>query len=376
MIGIVGGGNIGTELAGELTHRGFSVALYSKDISCFLSGKIKVIDNDRNEEYVEKIDVITSSLKEVVDNSDIIIVTYPSNAMGYIKDELISCLKKYKNKKVIFLPGIGGVEYIFKELVDNGSILIGLQRVPAVYRIKEKGKIAEISGRRKEGLFAASIPQIDKDELENLITDIFGLNCQAVPNYLSITLTPSNPILHTSRLFSLFNKNDKDFAYDKNPLFYGEWDENSAEVLISCDSELGKIKEVLSKKIDVSFVESLLDHYESSDKKSLANKISSIKSLHNLTSPMLQTEDNKFLVDWSSRYFKADFPNGLVILKAIGMICNVLTPVMDKVIMWYQEQVDKEYITSNNEFGKDIDECNIPQNYGINSLDKLIRFYQ
>ena len=140
MIGIVGGGNIGTELAGELTHRGFSVALYSKDISCFLSGKIKVIDNDRNEEYVEKIDVITSSLKEVVDNSDIIIVTYPSNAMGYIKDELISCLKKYKNKKVIFLPGIGGVEYIFKELVDNGSILIGLQRVPAVYRIKEKGK--------------------------------------------------------------------------------------------------------------------------------------------------------------------------------------------------------------------------------------------
>lgn len=375
MIGIIGGGNIGTELAGELTHRGFDVCLYAKDISIFSSGVIQVNDHDKNISYQAKIRMITSSLFDAVSNSEVIIITYPSNAFKYIYAEFIEAIKRLNTaKKVIFLPGIGGVEYLFKELISYKTTIIGLQRVPAVYRVKEKGKIAEISGRRKEGLFAASIPTMNKTELKDLVSKIFDLKCEIVPNYLSITLTPSNPILHTSRLYNLFKDRDKDFLYDRNPLFYGEWDIPSSISLIKCDKELGLIKERLQKYIDVSFVESLIDHYESSNEVELTNKISSIQSLHDLESPMIK-ENDKYRIDWSSRYFQADFPNGLVIIKAIALLVDVKTPMIDEIIFWFQEQVKKEYLLDEKTLGSDAKECYIPQNYGIKDFKDLISYY-
>ncbi len=374
MIGIVGGGNIGTELAGELAYRGFEVCLFAKDISNF-NGKIKVDDVDKNTSYTIRPKCITNSLTKLCELCDTIIVTYPSNAFKYIKDELVESLKNKRGTRVVFMPGLGGVEFVFRDLVLNGSTIIGLQRVPAVYRLVVPGREVMISGRRKEGLFAAAIPAMKKGEAKQIIEDLFQLKCEEIPNYLSVTLTPSNPILHTSRLYSLFNKYEPEHVFTKNPLFYGEWNEDSSKLLIECDNELKDIKAKL-KDIDLTFVESLLDHYESTDSKSLTEKISSISSLHNLKSPMIEVGENQYKVDWSSRYFKADFPNGIVILKAIAMLADIDTPAMDKIIFWYQKQIGKQYLLDKDTLGKDIIECNVPQNYGITTAEELEKYYK
>jgi hypothetical protein len=104
-------------------------------------------------------------------------------------------------------------------------------------------------------------------------------------------------------------------------------------------------------------------------------KIKSIESLKNIKSPMLETKDG-FVIDWNSRYFQSDFPQGLIIIKSIAKIVNTSSPNIDRVIMWYQKCTGLKFYNEDGSFGKDIVLCNIPQNYGIHTPIDLIRFYQ
>jgi hypothetical protein len=274
----------------------------------------------------------------------------------------------------VFVPGLGGTEYVFKPMIDKDCTIIGLQRIPAVYRIKERGKIACIYGRRKEGLFAASIPKMDDRILESYVSNIFEMNCTAMPNFLNVTLTPSNPILHTTRLYCLFKEYAVDHVFPSNPGFYEDWTDETSDIMLKCDSELELILNQLNE-LDMSSITSLKKHYESTDVESMTAKIKSIESLKNIKSPMLETKDG-FVIDWNSRYFQSDFPQGLIIIKSIAKIVNTSSPNIDRVIMWYQKCTGLKFYNEDGSFGKDIVLCNIPQNYGIHTPIDLIRFYQ
>lgn len=63
-----------------------------------------------------------------------------------------------------------------------------------------------------------------------------------------------------------------------------------------------------------------------------------------------------------------DFTDGIVIIKSIALLCDVHTPMMDNIIFWYQKMINKVYFIDSKTFGKDIVECNCPQNYGISNL--------
>ena len=194
-----------------------------------------------------------------------------------------------------------------------------------------------------------------------------------MPNYLSVTFTPSNPILHTSRLYSLFQDYNPNVGYDAIPLFYEEWDLKSSNVLVALDKEVQDMCQILP--MDLSNVRSLLLHYESKDAQALKDKICSIKSFKGLKTPQIE-RDGRFHPDLESRYFTADFPYGLLILKAFASICKLDTPMMDEVIGWYQGIIGKEYLTGDVQLGRDSEELTLPQHYGITSIEQIAEYYK
>ena len=68
----------------------------------------------------------------------------------------------------------------------------------------------------------------------------------------------------------------------------------------------------------------------------MTEKIRSIKSLHNLTSPMKQV-DGGWIPDFSSRYFTADFPYGLAIIEAFANVLKCKIPNIMATMNWYRE---------------------------------------
>ncbi len=157
------------------------------------------------------------------------------------------------------------------------------------------------------------------------MTKLWGIPCTSLPNYLSVTLTPSDPILHTTRLCTMFNDYETGKIYDRIPLFYGEWSNDSSKLLLDCDSELQSMIKLLDI-LDLHNVRSLKQHYESETVEEMTNKLRSIKSLHNLPSPMKKVE-NGWIPDFNSRYFTADFPYGLAIIEELAyvLISKLLT---------------------------------------------------
>ena len=105
----------------------------------------------------------------------------------------------------------------------------------------------------------AAIPSDMSVWISSVISEIFDMPCVALSNYLCVTMTPSNPILHTNRLATMYEDYCKGQDYEKNPLFYGEWTDKSSERLLSCDSEHQKILGAL-KRMDLSSVKSLVVH--------------------------------------------------------------------------------------------------------------------
>lgn len=368
-ITIIGGGNVGTLLCGELTKKGHEVFLYTSAPEKW-NGKITVNDKDDNETYTVEVAKISDNLQECVIERDFIIVTHPS----YIQKELITKLEEINLKDTILClyPGLGGSELRTEKLLNNNVTICGPQRIKSVVRLDEYGKSVHTSGKRKL-MSLGCIPQKNGEKTRKIFEEIFDTETELLPNYLNVTLTPSNPLLHPSRLYGIFKDYSIGKTYDRIPLFYEEWDEFSSDVYIKCDNELHNIIDKLNK-IDLSKVIRVLPYYESTDKESLTKKIRSIQGFKGITTPSKQTE-NGYIPDLSSRYFSADIPYGLLIIKDFGLITNTETPMIDEILYWYQNLVNKEYINQNKQLGKDTKDLNLPSNFGIDTIEKIYKFY-
>lgn len=368
-IAVLGSGNVGTLISAQMTLKGHEVRLYSRKAHLF--GKTVVYeDADSATKQDVELYLVSGDLKEVVTGTDLVIVTVPSFAIRDLMERVFPLIDI--TTRVMFFPGTGGVEFYCKEFVEAGGVVFGSQRVCSVARLKEYGKHVIGSGKRTE-MFVAAIPSQYGEEAKQLIESFFDIKTTALPNYLAVTFTPSNPILHTSRLYALFKDYDPEVGYDDIPLFYEEWSLEASEALIALDAEVQEMCRLIP--LELKDVRSLLLHYESEDAVQLKNKICSIGSFKGLTTPQVEKNGRKH-PDLESRYFTADFPYGLLILKAFANICDMKTPMMDKVIGWYQHLIGKEYLTENMGLGKDSLDITLPQHYGIETIEDIVNYYK
>ncbi|MBR5758834.1 MAG: NAD/NADP octopine/nopaline dehydrogenase family protein [Thermoguttaceae bacterium] len=173
-------------------------------------------------------------------------------------------------------------------------------------------------------------------------------------------MTPSNPILHTTRLRTIFNDWREGVVYDYLPLFYEEWNDASSELLIACDEEVQEICRALPE-FDLRFVKSLRTHYESYTVDAMTKKISSITAFKGLPTPVVKVEGG-FIPDLHSRYFTADFSYGLTIIKQVANFANVQTPHIDATLRWYEKiAVEKDEFRF--------------EDYGITDRESFEKFY-
>ena len=59
---------------------------------------------------------------------------------------------------------------------------------------------------------------------------------------------------------------------------------------------------------------------------------------------MKETDDHSFVPDFAHRYLTEDVPYGLVVIRGIAEIVQVDTPTIDKLLLWAQEKLGKEYL--------------------------------
>lgn len=355
-ITIVGGGNIGTQLAVHFSEKGNEVTIYTTQPELF-TDELYIL-NEKNE-VIHKAKKVkaTSNPKEAFSCAELIMITLPPNVINSVSELIYQ--NADKSAFIGVVPGNGGGECDFKKCIERGNVFFGMERVPAIARLIEKGRSVRCIGYRDE-LHISSLPKKNIDVCCELIYNLLDIPCNPIPNYLNLTLTPSNPILHTSRLKTLFQDWKKGDTYASIPLFYEEWDDASSELLLKCDDEVQEICSAFPE-IELEYVKSLKEHYESYTVSDMTRKISSIPAFKGIATPSIKVNDG-YIPDLNSRYFMADFSYGLCIIKQVALFAKVQTPYIDSVLEWY----------NNLSCGKGGFDYN---DYGIVDKDSFLKFY-
>jgi len=371
IVAILGGGNIGTTMAGYLSHVGTcdEVRLYTHRPDEF-DKHLLVHDVERQQDYRADITLISSDLEQVVTGADVVCITFPH----FMIDQTLRQMRPFVRKGAFvgIIPGSGGCEFFWKRYYDSDFTLFGFQRVPFIARYDVYGKETSLKSM-KPSVTTATIPIDRNQELSEIINHYFAIPCEMASNFLAVTLTPSNPVLHTSRIYDLYYQSTPQTVFPECGFFYKDWTDHASQVLFGIDGELQSLLKRLDK-IDLTAVKPLGVHYESPTVPAMTHKISHIPSFQLIANTRLEVEGG-WVADLKSRYFVEDFPWGLCIIKGFCEICGVATPVTDTVLHWYEQYMGVHYFVDGKFCGKDLASTGIPQNYGIHTIDDIYAFY-
>ena len=326
-ITICGGGNLGHVCAGFLASQPDNeVSLLTTRPDAW-SPTIEVIDPN-GKAYHGILSGISSQAQDVIPNAEIVLICLP----GFAIHEVLLNIAPHIGPNTWVGTVVSNTGFFFEamKLLPNTQPLFGFQRVPFISRINEYGHKAELKGY-KESLSVAIEQAQDKEIIRSTLEGLFKTPIRLLGSHYEVSLSNSNPLLHTSRLYTMWKDWQPGIVYDKNPEFYSDWTIEASEMYIAMDREFQALLKVLGVK--EGSIPTVLDYYESKDAEFLTKKISSIPAFQGISSPMKQV-DGGWIPDFSSRYFLEDFPYGLRFISALMCERGLNTPNVNTVYTW------------------------------------------
>lgn len=332
---ICGGGALGHVVAGVLSARKKVKVNILTERPSFWETQITVFTPNHSA-LSGKIQKISSKPEDVISNADIVLLCLP----GFLIREELLKIKEWLKPGTFVGSIFSSTGFFFeaKKILDKDIPLWGFQRVPFIARVREYGKNANLLGYKDS--YNIAVEQVldeSKEKFRSFIEDIFERPTKLLNNYLEASLTNSNPILHTSRLYAMFHTWHPGMFYFRNVLFYEEWTKEASELLIAMDDEFFKLLSVLPVSSD--FLPRILEYYGCNDAESLTNKLSSIEGFKGILAPMKKI-DGGWVPDFSSRYYTEDFPYGLRFIWQLAHEHQIETPTIDRVFEWGMSKIN------------------------------------
>ena len=368
---IVGGGHIGTTLVCYIkhTHPEFNVNLYTRKPESF-SKEIKCNDIEQNISYLVTPDVISKDASVAAKDADIVFIALPHFAIEKAFEDISPYVSS--NAFVGVLPGGGGCEFIFNKYFDGNKTLFGFQRVPFTAKLEKYGIETNLKSWKPFSVVGTLKPH--RIDMACEYIEQCGLKTKKASNYLEVALTPTNPILHTSRTYELFGKHKLDYIYGTKFKFYVGWSDEASETLFGMDEELHNLLDAMDG-IDTAAIRPLSEHYESPTITAMTTKINSIPTFQTVFAPMKEVEGG-YIADTSSRMFTEDFPWGLAVIRSYFELFGIKAPTIDRVLGWYADYMGLEWYVEGNFCGKDLNKSGVIQNYGITTKEELLAIYR
>lgn len=325
VITICGGGSLAHVCAGMLSSQpGVTVNIFTQQPDRW-SHQLEITDPD-GKVVRGKLDTISSNPAEALDGAQIILLCLP----GFAIDSTLEKIKPHIGDAVVgSIVCSTGFFFSAHRILGENARLFGFQRVPYIARTVEYGHSANLLGYKPQ--LAIAVENVSNvDNFRKLSETLWNTPVKLLGSHFEASLTNSNPILHTSRLYTMW-KDWNGQACKSNTLFYRDWTVEASQMLIDMDAEFMQLLDVLP--VTNGAIPSVLEYYESHDAESLTRKISGIPAFQNIASPMIQNPDG-WVPDFKSRYFTEDFPYGLAIIRRLAHEKEIECPNIDKVYDW------------------------------------------
>ena len=260
------------------------------------------------------------------------------------------------------------------ELDNIVTFAFGL--IPWICRIINYGKKGVTYGC-KAANYAAVYPhdyfeQINGELFENICFKWFGKGkVEQSDDFLSLTLSVDNQIIHTSRCLGLYKVYGKTWQNKEDvPWFYRDYDDLSAKLLADLDKDYTKVRNAIKAMYPEKDFKYMLDYlalerfsYQSHNTDIRESFVTS-QTLTSIGTPVVQNADGLWEVDRNHRFFLDDIYYGNCIAKWMAEQLDIETPTIDEILSWAQ-QVRGEKIIADNKLLIDSPDLSSPLKSGI-----------
>ncbi|NLF12579.1 MAG: hypothetical protein GX597_12400 [Anaerolineaceae bacterium] len=319
---------------------------------------------------------ISANPEEVIPGSEMVVLVLPA----FAHEDTLRQIGPYLERDawVGAIPARGGFDYcaasVMASLARPDVRLFGLQTLPWACRIETYGQRVHVLGV-KDAVDVASRPAVEIGAIVPILERMLGLRVGAAATLLALTLANTGQIIHPGIMYGLFARWDgTTFGRDEVPLFYQGLSEEGAATLAALSDDVQAIRARLEGALDLTAVRPLdtwLRHSYGeaiADASSLHSAFVTNRAYAGLKAPVREVAPGRFVPDFGARYLAEDVPFGLAVSRAIAVLAKVDTPALDRVITWAGERLGKDYL------GRDVGLARIPQNYSLDSLERLVGF--
>lgn len=341
-----------------------------------------------------KIHKKSSNPADVIPDADVIILCMPVHQYRGALMRLAPYIPR--SKKEVFVGAIygqAGVNWMVHEMERENNLTnivaftIGL--IPWVCRTIEYGSKAANYGGKEVNVVAVSPPDKFERLNEIFLEDIsfnpmkIGKFAQAC-NFLSLTLSVDNQIIHPARCYGLWKKDGGRWpSLEEVPYFYRDFDDLSAENICRLDADYTKVRDAVRNHFPEHSFPYMLSYLElerlshSSQNFDIKKSLKESKQLGLIKTPTVVCEDGSVELDIHCRFFTDDIAYGILVVKWIAEELNVKTPFIDEIILWAQNLRGEKFLTEEGKIDKEF--ClkekfisGIPPSYGIHSVDGIL----
>ena len=346
---------------------------------------VNVHNSDGTDSRVSaKPSVVSKDAAQVAPGCDIIVLTVPA----FAHELYLKTLEPYiePGMVIVGMPGRGGFDFAVRSVLGEKArhiSIMSMESLPWACRIKSFGSCVDVLGVKSVLHGAVWRGKTDpKMEPTAMLQQCVGKlpELSTSGHLLGISMAVTSGCLHPTVMYGRWHDWDGQ-PVTEAPLFYQGLDEPTAAILHSISDEVIAVtKAIMSQRqrVDLTNVDSLYDWFQRcyvddiADKSTLYSSIKTNSAYNGLTHPMKKTEDGKLVPDFKYRYLAEDIPCGLAVIKGIAQVAGISTPQLDRILLWGQEKLGKEYLLNGKMAGKDVGETRSPQRYGLKTLDEIL----
>jgi len=393
---IVGGGSSAHVLIPFLSGAGFIVNILTrqpKEWSHEVDLQLQSINGDLEEEFNGFLNKISDDPAEVIPQASFVMLCMPVCKYRIALHSLAPHLSQDREVFVGTIFGQAGFNWMVDEVTSKFSLsnittfAIGL--IPWICRIVEYGKVGVTYGCKEVNVVAVS-PASRFDELNSLFLKnicerwLKSGSFEQADNFLSLTLSVDNQIIHPSRCYGLFLKYDGKWASKEDiPYFYRDYDQKSADLLQNLDDDYTKIRHAIKAKYPDRNFKYMLNYLAlerlsyQSENTDIRESFTTSHTLGAIKPPTIQLESGEWIIDKDHRFFTDDIHYGLCIAKWIAEQLQLDVPMIDSIIKWAQELrnekiIEEDKLIMNSESLSAEFISGIPPVYGLNGIDDIL----
>jgi len=393
---IIGGGASAHTLIPLLSAAKYHVNLLTRKPDRW-SKKVELLyqsaDGDVIERFQGELSKISANPEGVIDESDVIILCMP---VSQYRNALHRIAPHLNHEKKVYVGTVYG-QAGFNWMVDEIKRAFGLEKIvtfsfgliPWICRIQEYGKIGITYGIKPINVVAVEpkgeFNELNRNILEKVCVGWFGKSeVRQADNFLSLTFSVDNQIIHPSRCYGLFVKHGGEWdKVEDIPYFYRDFDQLSADILSRLDSDYSKIRECIKEKYPEKKFTYMLDYLaldrstNETEEYNIVESFQLSRTLGAIKPPTVKTKAGTWKIDKNHRFFTDDIHYGLCIAKWAADCLGIDVPTIDEIIKWAQD-LRQEVLIENGELKLDSEDLSqkyksgIPYFYGYQTIDDIV----